>query len=170
MASTKARLLKHDLPVHGKTLGEFRRRFSGVFFWVPFFLVKNRTKNPPQNPQQNSNQNLGVSRRKSTLQGSGLDNCGHVWTIEDEYPKPPFESCHSDFPEEEPHLLRWLLANFPPLSGTKRRFSFWRWFCKIYASLGCGFPSAKCTPGPIVLVYFLFLGCDALDSVENALC
>ena len=47
----------------------------GIFWWIfqAFFLGKNRRKNPPKNPRQNSNRNLGVSRPKSTLQGSGLD-------------------------------------------------------------------------------------------------
>ena len=39
----------------------------------PFSLGKSGRKNPPKTPQQNSNRNLGVSRRKSTLQGSGLE-------------------------------------------------------------------------------------------------
>ena len=42
----------------------------------PFSLEKAAGQIPPQNPQQNSNQNLGVSRPKSTLQGSGLDTLG----------------------------------------------------------------------------------------------
>ena len=50
--------------------------FAGDFlveFFGPFSLRKTERKNPPKNPQQNSNQNLGLSRRKSTLQGSGLE-------------------------------------------------------------------------------------------------
>ena len=40
-----------------------------------FFGGKNRTKKiQPKNPQQKSNQNLGVSRRKATLQGPGLES------------------------------------------------------------------------------------------------
>ena len=57
-----------------KTLGEFCRGFFCGFGGGGLFsLGKTGRKNPPKNPQQNSNQNLGVSRRKSTLQGSGLD-------------------------------------------------------------------------------------------------
>ena len=62
--------------------GEFfqtksRVNFAGDFlvdFFRGFFLGKNRRKkSTPKNPRQNSNRNLGVSRPKSTLQGSGLD-------------------------------------------------------------------------------------------------
>ena len=61
--------------------GEFFRtksrvKFAGDFlvdFFGSFSLEKNRRKNPPKNPRQNSNRNLGVSRPKSTLQGSGLE-------------------------------------------------------------------------------------------------
>ena len=45
-----------------------------VVFFGPFSLEKIGGKNPPKNPRQNSNRNLGVSRQKSTLQGSGLDS------------------------------------------------------------------------------------------------
>ena len=62
--------------------GEFFRtksqvNFAGDFsvdFFGPFSLEKIGGKNPPKNPRQNSNRNLGVSRPKSTLQESGLDN------------------------------------------------------------------------------------------------
>ena len=57
-----------------KVLGEFCR---GFFWWIlsGLFPWKKRSKkNPPKNPQQNLNRNLGVSRPKSTLQGSCLDN------------------------------------------------------------------------------------------------
>ena len=47
--------------------------FFGRFFWA-FFLGEKGGKNPPKNPRQNPNRNLGVSRPKSTLQGSGLEN------------------------------------------------------------------------------------------------
>ena len=42
-------------------------------FFRPFSLEKIRGKNPLENPRQNSNRNLGVSRPKSTLQGSCLE-------------------------------------------------------------------------------------------------
>ena len=54
-----------------KVLGEFCGGFLGGFFQA-FFFGKKRRKNPQKNPRQNSNRNLGVSRPKSTLQGSGL--------------------------------------------------------------------------------------------------
>ena len=61
--------------------GEFFRtkswvNFVGDFlvdFFGPFSLEKIGGKNPPKNPRQNSHRNLGVSRPKSTLQGSCLD-------------------------------------------------------------------------------------------------
>ena len=56
-----------------KVPGEFCGGFLGEFFGA-FFLGKNRRKNPPKNPRQTSDQNLGVSRPKSTLQGSALDD------------------------------------------------------------------------------------------------
>ena len=67
-----------------KIRGEFFRtklrvNFAGDFlvdFFGPFSLEKVGGKNPPKNPRQNSNRNLGVSRPKSTLQGSSLDNFG----------------------------------------------------------------------------------------------
>ena len=60
-----------------KVLGEFCRGFFGGVFRA-FFLGKSRSKKSPKNPRQNSNQNLGVSRPKSTLQGSGLDKITFV--------------------------------------------------------------------------------------------
>ena len=56
-----------------KVLGEFCGGFFGGLFRAFFLGKKIGGKNPPKNPRQNSNQNLGVSRPKSTLQGSGLD-------------------------------------------------------------------------------------------------
>ena len=47
-------------------------------FGGPFSLEKTGGINPPKNPQQNSDLNLGVSRRKSTLQGSGLEDHSQV--------------------------------------------------------------------------------------------
>ena len=59
-----------------KTLGEFCGGFSGGLFpWE-----KQDEKIHGKNPQQNSNQNLGVSWRKSTLQGSGLSWISHFST------------------------------------------------------------------------------------------
>ena len=60
----------------GNPRGIFPNKVLGdslVDFFGPFSLEKTGEKNPPKNPRQNSNQNLGVSRPKSTLQGSGLD-------------------------------------------------------------------------------------------------
>ena len=55
---------------HVTSAGEFLEDFLG-----PWSLERTGGKNPQQkNLQQNSNQNLGVSRPKSTLQGSVLDN------------------------------------------------------------------------------------------------
>ena len=62
--------------------GEFLRtksrvNFAGDFlvdFFGPFSLEKIGRKIPPKNPRQNSNRNLRVSRPKSTLQESGLEN------------------------------------------------------------------------------------------------
>ena len=55
-----------------KVLCEFCGGFFGGCF-LGLFPWKNRRKKPPKNPRQNSNRNLGVSRPKSTLQGSCLD-------------------------------------------------------------------------------------------------
>ena len=41
-------------------------------------------------------------------------------------------------------------------SGTKKRGFLEGDFCKMYASLGCGVLSAKCTAGANILGYFLF--------------
>ena len=72
--------------VSAETRGKMFRKKSRVNFagdflvdFLGLFLLKKRTagkkrKNPPQNPRQKANQNLGASRRKSALQGSGLDN------------------------------------------------------------------------------------------------
>ena len=56
-----------------EVLGELCGGFLGGFFRA-FSLRKTGGNNPPKNPRQNSNQNLGVSRPKSTPQGSGLEN------------------------------------------------------------------------------------------------
>ena len=42
-------------------------------------------------------------------------------------------------------------------------------FCKMYASLGCGALSAKCTAGPTILGYFCFLGRNT-RLCRNPLC
>ena len=55
-----------------KVPGEFCGGFL-VDFFGPLSLKKIGGKTPPKTPRQNSNRNLGVSRPKSTLQGSGLD-------------------------------------------------------------------------------------------------
>ena len=52
-----------------------------VYFLGPFSLERTGGKKPFKNPQQTSNQNLGVSRPKSTLQGSGL---GILWDFANE--------------------------------------------------------------------------------------
>ena len=69
-------------------------------------------KIPPKNPRQNSNQNLGVSRPKSTLQGSGL------------------ESKHSRQQPEESHLF--FSVAMPADSRREKIFEFVREFAVKY--------------------------------------
>ena len=39
---------------------------------------------------------------KGNFRRKNDDACGQLWTIEDKYPKPPFESPPLDFPDEDP--------------------------------------------------------------------
>ena len=49
-----------------------------------------------------------------------------------------------------------------------RKGGYWKGFLhKIYASLGCGALSAKCTAGPNILDYFLFPWAWQLDSADT---
>ena len=67
-----------------KASGEIQGEFFPTKSWVNFagdLLVdffgplpwKKQEEKSTKNPRQDSNQNLGVSRQKSTLQGSGLE-------------------------------------------------------------------------------------------------
>ena len=74
LESLKKRLLKKSEGTFpNKVLGKFCGGFLGGFFRAFFRGKKGAKKSPPKNPRQNSNWNLGVSRPKSTLQGSGLE-------------------------------------------------------------------------------------------------
>ena len=78
---------KYQEKASAEIRGEFFRPNSQVNFAVdflvdffgPFSLEKTGGKNPPKNPRQFSNRNLGVSRPKSTLQGSGLEQISFSW-------------------------------------------------------------------------------------------
>ena len=57
-------------------------------------------------------------------------------------------------PKKHPDKNTVCTNNF---SGAEKRGFLERFFfCEMYASLGCGAPSAKCTAGPTILGYFLF--------------
>ena len=48
------------------------------------------------------------------------ENCRQLWTIEDKYPKPPFENPHSDFPDK-PQIFQESRAKI--LTGVIEAFS-----------------------------------------------
>ena len=54
-------------------------------------------------------------------------------------------------------------------SGAKKRGFLEGGFCRMYASLGCGALSAKCTAGANILAIFCFLGRDT-GLPRNPLC